>query len=98
MKQTLLTLCLIVFALPSWSKVGDVYFCEIVSADILFYDSLERLRSVYEEKGQNKSVIGLKFKFSHKKDKIEFGSNSHTSLKSLFGDLYGTLRNPDRGQ
>jgi len=30
MKQTLLTLCLILFALPSWVGVGVAYLCEFI--------------------------------------------------------------------
>ena len=30
MKQIIFTICLILFALPVWGSVGDVYYCELV--------------------------------------------------------------------
>jgi hypothetical protein len=58
MKQTLLIICLILFALPSWSGVGDVYYCE--SEKIINID----------ENGRIESFQNVKFKISASEDKI----------------------------
>tara|TARA_A100001015_G_C14623100_1_gene568670 strand:- start:142 stop:600 length:459 start_codon:yes stop_codon:yes gene_type:complete len=41
MKQTLLTLCLIVFALPSWGDVGDAYVCEFIGEAVFQHGTLK---------------------------------------------------------
>ena len=65
MKQTLLTICLIVFALPSWSGVGDVYYCEsekIINIDV---------------NGRIESFQNVKFKISASEDKITVSDGTY---------------------